>query len=169
MALGYTPSAWLVKMFIPKAGKIGCTSAKDFRPICLTSLVLKTLEKLVDTYVRDVVLVRQPLHQNQYAYRTGFSVDTALYSAVSVIEKQLKRKGYVVSTFLEIECAFNNILYEIICRKAARREVPTKLVEWIQGLLGRRMIASRGAVKIMGWVRRKAACKERCFPRSYSV
>ena len=82
VTLGCTPSTWkLAKMvFVPKTGKTGYTSAKDFRPICFTSFVLKTLEKLIDTYVQDVVLVRQH-------HQTDFSVDTALYSAVSVTEE----------------------------------------------------------------------------------
>ena len=156
IALGYTPSAWkLAKVvFIPKAGKTGYTSAKDFRPICLTSFILKTLEKLIDVYVREVVLEQQPLHSNQHAYRTGFSTDTALHSAISVIEEQLERKGYVVGTFLDIEGAFNNTPHEVVCREAALRGVPVKLVEWIRGMLGRRVTASLGTARITGWVGR---------------
>ncbi|KAL6418497.1 hypothetical protein ACFW04_012050 [Cataglyphis niger] len=44
----------------------------EFRAISLTSFFLKTLEKLVETYLRDVVLGRHPLHGNQHAYRMSF-------------------------------------------------------------------------------------------------
>jgi len=71
-------------VFIPKLGRTHCTSAKDFRPISLTSFLLKTLEKLVDAYLRDVILVRQPLHASQHAY-TGLSTETALHTLVTQI------------------------------------------------------------------------------------
>lgn len=105
LALGYTPSAWkLAKVvFIPKAGKTSYSSAKDFRPINLTSFFLKILEKLVNAYMRDVVLQRLPLHHAHHAYRMGYSTKTALHSTVSFNEGQLERGNYAVGNFLDIE------------------------------------------------------------------
>ena len=56
--LGHVPAAWLGVgvVFIPKPGKSEYTSSKDFRPINLTSFLLKTSERLVERYVRDVQL-----------------------------------------------------------------------------------------------------------------
>jgi len=55
---GYIPQVWRTAKvtFIPKPGKPDYTVAKAFRPICLTSFLLKGLEKLVDryTYVADL-------------------------------------------------------------------------------------------------------------------
>jgi len=46
LALGYIPIAWRIARvaFIPKPGKIDYTTAKSFRPISLTSFLLKGLE-----------------------------------------------------------------------------------------------------------------------------
>ena len=73
--------------FIPKPGKPSYTEAKAYRPICLSSFLLKTLERLVDM---DDVLGRNPLHINQRAYQSGKSTGTALNSVVSIIEKALQ-------------------------------------------------------------------------------
>ncbi|XP_029669296.1 uncharacterized protein LOC115239096 [Formica exsecta] len=78
-----------IPLFIPKVGRTCCTSAKDFRPISLTSFILKTLEKLVEVCLRNIVLMRHPLHENQHAYRIGYSTETALHSLVSQIERDL--------------------------------------------------------------------------------
>ncbi|XP_051172235.1 uncharacterized protein LOC127288673 [Leptopilina boulardi] len=84
IALGYTPEAWKMTrvVFIPKAGRASNTAAKDFRPISLTSFILKRLEKLIDTFIRQECLINQPLHSGQHAYRAGCSVETALHSAI---------------------------------------------------------------------------------------
>lgn len=55
---------------------------------------------------------------NQYAYRTEYSTETALHSAVSFIKEKLERKSYVVGTFLNIEGVFNNTPHEVVCREA---------------------------------------------------
>ena len=69
-------------VFIPKAGKNGYTSPKDFRPISLTFFLLQTVERLVDRYVRDKVLLRRSLDKDQHAFRAGHSTETALSRAV---------------------------------------------------------------------------------------
>ena len=53
IALGYIPSIWRSSRvtFIPEPGKLNYAVAKAFRPISLTSFLLKGLEKLVDRYL----------------------------------------------------------------------------------------------------------------------
>lgn len=50
LKLTYIPDSWrkFVVVFILKPGKIGHSTIKDFRPISLTSILLKTLERLLD-------------------------------------------------------------------------------------------------------------------------
>ena len=64
-------------IFIPKAGKNGWTSTKDFRPISLTSFVVKTVERLMDRYIRDKILMEKLLHKDQHVYESGGSTETA--------------------------------------------------------------------------------------------
>ena len=70
LATGYVPTVWCqVKVvFIPKPGRNSYCGSKDFRPLSLTSFLLKTLERLVDRFLRDEILISKPLHPNQHAY-----------------------------------------------------------------------------------------------------
>lgn len=97
LALGYMPRV----VFIPKAGKTSYSPDKDFRPISLSSFFLKTLEKLVDPYVKNFVLQRHLLHHSQHAYCMDYSTEIALHAAVSFIESQ--KNGYEIGSFLDIE------------------------------------------------------------------
>lgn len=54
--------------YIPKPGKPSNGVAKDFRPINLTSFLLKTVETLLDFYIRNEVLRDFPMRMNQHAY-----------------------------------------------------------------------------------------------------
>ncbi|KAL6419491.1 hypothetical protein ACFW04_000801 [Cataglyphis niger] len=51
----------------------------DFRPVSQTSFLLKTLEKLIEIYLRDVFLEQHPV--------MGFSTETALHFLISQIER----------------------------------------------------------------------------------
>ena len=75
LVTGYIPALWCqVKVvFIPKPGRSSYCGPRDFRPNILTSFLLKTMERLVDSFLRDEILALQPLHPNQHAYQAGKS------------------------------------------------------------------------------------------------
>jgi hypothetical protein len=84
LATGNVPATWRqVKMvFIPKPGRDSYRGPKGYRPISLTSFLLKIMEMLIDRLVRDKILVVVPLNPNEHAYQVGKSVETALYQMV---------------------------------------------------------------------------------------
>jgi hypothetical protein len=67
---GYIPKVWrqVKAMFIPKPGKAKYIESKAYHPISLSSFVLKTMEKLAETHIRDGILGLHPLHRYQFAY-----------------------------------------------------------------------------------------------------
>jgi hypothetical protein len=64
LARGYIPKAWrqVKGTFIPKPGKANYTEAKAYRPISLSSFMLKMMEQLVDRHIRDEILGLHPPH-----------------------------------------------------------------------------------------------------------
>lgn len=138
----HIPDAWrgTTVVFIPKPGRNGHVLAKDFRPISLTSFVLKTLERLVDRHLKNGPLTTHPLSDSQYAYREGRSTDTALHHLVSKIESQLTAKGYALGVFLDIEGAFDSTSYKVIKEALTRLGAPEALVDWTQSMLATRIL-----------------------------
>jgi len=78
---GYVPAMWrqVKVVFIPKPSRNYYCGPRDFRPISLTSFLLKTMERLVDRFLRDEILTLRPLHPNKQTYQAGKSVETALH------------------------------------------------------------------------------------------
>lgn len=146
LQLNYIPSRWreVTVVFIPKAGKSSHTNPKDFRPISLSSFLLKTLERLIDTFIRNS-LTPSLLARSQHAYSKGKSTETALNSLVTEIEKSIEDKEYSLVAFLDIEGAFNNILPGAITNAMAELGIAGGLVKFIeQMLLGRFVISTLG-------------------------
>lgn len=67
---GYIPKAWrqVRVTFISKPRKTNYTESTAYYLINLSSLILKTIGKLLDRSIRDEILSFYPLHQNQFAY-----------------------------------------------------------------------------------------------------
>ena len=140
LTLGHVPEAWRSTrvVYIPKAGKNGYTSPKDFRPISLTSFLLKAVERLVDRYIRDKVLSRRPLYKDQHASRAGQSTETALSRVVNL---------------MDIEGAFNHTSGEVTRAAMITHGVPTAVVEWTWHMLGNRnLTANKGNTTLCGTV-----------------
>jgi len=110
LATGYVPALWRQTkvVFIHKHGRSSYCVPSDFRPISLTSLLFKTIERLVDKFLREEMLVVQPLHPNQHAYQAGKSVETALHQFVVQIDKALHQQ-FTFGVFLDREGAFDKI------------------------------------------------------------
>ena len=97
IAFSCVPKAWNRSsvIFIPKAGKTDYSDPKAFRPISLSSTFLKTLERIVDRFIRDYYLIERPLSNMQHAYRVGKSYETALHELVTRIERSFNAKEFL--------------------------------------------------------------------------
>jgi hypothetical protein len=142
LATGYVLTAWCqVKVvFIPKPGKDTYGGPKGYRPISLTSFLLKTMERLVDRFIRDEMVISCLLHPNQHAYQAGKSTEMALHQLVR-IEKAFDQKETALGFFSR----FNNTSYDSISATLARHRVSPTIIQWVRDTLqGRRATATLG-------------------------
>jgi hypothetical protein len=144
MAYGFIPMAWRqVKVtFILNPGKLDYTEAKAYRPISLSSFLLKTMEKLVDRHIRDSALKIHPLRRNQHAYQIGTSTETALHNVVTPIENAIEHKDIALEAFLDIEEAFDRTSFDIIKQAAERHGIKPTVCRWICAMLDSRNISA---------------------------
>lgn len=143
LAWGYIPSNWskVKVIYIPKAGRVE-PHPKSFRPISLTSFLLKTLEKAVEAHLRGKILSKNPLNQNQYAYQRGKSTELALYNLVEELTRSLEGGEIALAVFFDIEGAFNNTLPKSISEAVAARGTEKTIVQWIRALLEHRIVTT---------------------------
>lgn len=142
IAYGYIPTCWrkVRVIFIPKPGKKSYYLAKSYRPISLTSFLLKILERLVETHFRYELVDKLTLHYNQFAYQKGKSTEAALHKVVHKIEKALHFKEFALGAFIDIEGAFDNTSFEAIEASLISKGVNNTLVRWVCKMLNSRQI-----------------------------
>ena len=142
LCLNHIPKVWqsVRVVFIPKPGKPSYDNPKSFRPISLTSFLLKTLERLVENYIKQSCLVEHPLHSQQHSYQRGKSTETALHDVVLRIEKAFANNEVCLAAFLDVQGAFDNTSFDIIKTAARNHGIPEALLSWITSLLQQRKL-----------------------------
>jgi hypothetical protein len=104
------------------------------------SFVLKILEMLLDRHIRGSVLVEKSLHQNQFVYRAGMSMETALFQVVHRLEKSVKQKEIALGAFLDIEGAFDNTSFSATIEYVRERGLQEACCRWIWSMLDNRLV-----------------------------
>ena len=144
LRLNHIPSKWRVVrvIFIPKTRKRDKTHPKSFIPISLSSILLKTMEKVLNDFIHTSYMQTKPLSKFQFAYQTGKSTITALHTLVMKIEKSLSAKEIALCSFLDIEGAFDNASYSSMSSAMKNKGFHTSIVNWIHTMLAKREITS---------------------------
>ena len=139
---GYLPLQWRKAniVFIPKTGKKPNDLPKSFRPITLSSFLLKTMEKMISHHIKKDNLSKLPLNTRQFAYQEGKSTSMALKSTVSQIQKSLDNQKIAIGLSVDIEGAFDNTKYDVIKNGLIRKEVDPFIISWISNMLRCRLL-----------------------------
>ena len=141
---GYIPHGWRQARvaFIPKPGRGDYTEVRAFRPISLTSFLLKLMERLILWRLQECELRDSPISKNQFAFLPGKTTEHALHLVTSQVEEALLCQRYALAIFVDIEGAFDNVNFssfsEALCRLGARYSI----VRWIDYMIRNRTITA---------------------------
>ena len=138
----YLPKIWRTSkvIFIPKPAKLSYNEAKSFRPISLTCFLLKTLERLIETYIKGFVFTTNPLNQSQHAYTCDKSTDSALHTLTNKLESSLQKSHSTLCTFLDIQGAFDHTTPAVVKLALKSHGLQQSIIELIDHLLLNRSI-----------------------------
>jgi hypothetical protein len=129
LLLGFTPPCWCYSevIFIPKPGKDDYSVAKAFRPITLSTFLVKGLERVAGWQLEAGYLRKFPISSLQHGFRFGQSCESALSEVVNFVESNWDSEVLVAGVFLDIQGAFDNVDIKQIIQVM-------RTGEWIPGL-----------------------------------
>ena len=110
------PDIWKLSTVIPIHKKDNPKLPNDFRPIALTSLVMKTLEKIIKFFI--LAVTEYNLDPLQFAYRSGRGVDDAKLFILNTLYRHLEApQTHARILFADFASAFNIIQPHILANK----------------------------------------------------
>ncbi|TWW53073.1 NACHT, LRR and PYD domains-containing protein 12 [Takifugu flavidus] len=128
------PACLKTSTIVPVPKKPRITGLNDYRPVALTSVVMKSLERLILPHLKSITTpLLDPL---QFAYRANRSVDDAVNLALHSILQHLDSPGtYARILFVDFSSAFNTIRPALLQDKLSQLSVPDSLCRWITHFL----------------------------------
>ncbi len=131
-----TPFKKSIIIPVPKNNKPSCLN--DYRPVALTSIVMKVFGRLAKNHIcSSIPITLDPL---QFAYRPNRSTDDAishvLHSFLTHIDSN--NGNYVRLLFINYSSAVNTIVPIKLALKLTDLGLNASLCDWIQDFLARR-------------------------------
>lgn len=131
---GIVPSLWKKSLIIPVPKIARPLDNNDFRPVALTSVIMKCFEKCVVSMLKAGVADK--LDPLQFAYRQGRGTEDAINSIMHLILKHLESpKAYARLLFIDFSSAFNTIQPQLLMEKMKQLCVNPLITKWYYSFL----------------------------------
>ncbi|XP_055863995.1 uncharacterized protein LOC106080210 isoform X1 [Biomphalaria glabrata] len=131
------PPVWKSSIIVPVPKVSKPKEMNDYRPVSLTSIVSKCLEKLVKMFLlNDLCNKLDPL---QFAYQKGKGVDDAILNILNCVYKHLDLPNtYVRLLFMDFSSAFNTIQLHLLIEKMKALQISPYIILWANEFLTQR-------------------------------
>ena len=125
------PTCFIYAAIVPVHKKPNPSCLNDYRPVALTSVIMKIFQRLVCNHLSSITL-----DPHQFAYRANRSVDDAVSLCLHCILQHLEGPGnYARLLFIDYSSAFNTILPSRLHDKLLHMGVDQSLCRWILDFL----------------------------------
>ena len=134
----WVPTQWK-RAYIRPIQKVKVpTGPSDFRPISITPVLSRLVEKMVVQKYFYSAFENPPPQlslQDQFAFRPGGSTTAALISLLHTICELLQTNPYVVVITLDFSKAFDTVRHYTLTEKMAKLDMPDCVYNWIVSFL----------------------------------
>jgi len=121
-ATGQLPAAWRHANVCPifKGGGAPADAPKSFRPISLTSCIVKVFERMIYSRLVSFLDARGFFSRFQAGFRAHHSTLDQLYRLFDRVKLAFARTEYVTAVFLDVVAAFDSVWHEGLLYKLHR-------------------------------------------------
>ena len=119
-------------------GKRSKYCASSYRPVCLTDVAYKLLERLISDQIRYLWVANKLLCNEQYGFLPGRSVVSNLVTADSIIADYLNNRHPVNVILMGFAWAFDKVGHNILISKLSSLGISTQPLDWMTDFLSNR-------------------------------
>ena len=142
------PQDWKLANVIPIFKKGRKEDASNYRPVSLTCIVCKILEKIIKGSIWKHLEQCRLIRDSQHGFRSGRSCLTNLLEFLEYITKQLDEGNSVDVIYLDFSKAFDKVPHRRLIHKLRLHGIGGTIVEWIgEWLSGRKQRVVLNGVK----------------------
>ena len=136
---GFIPSIFKNQNITPIHKKSSRAEASNYRPISLTSHIIKTFERIFFQKLVEFIEKNQIIKSTQHAFTRGRSCLTQLISHVHDILQNLLRNNDTDAIYLDYAKAFDKVDHNLLLAKLYSYGIRGKLHNWLSSYLQKRI------------------------------
>jgi len=128
------PTQWKTARIVPIAKIKKTTGCADFRPLSITSILSRLIEKRIVREFLYPVLNNPPsglVFEDQYAFRPTGSTTSIIVAMLAHITDLLRSSDYVVMISLDFSKAFDTIRHHALFQKYASLGIKDDIYNWL--------------------------------------
>ena len=129
------PIDWKTANAVPVFKSGEQTAIDNYRPVSLTSVVVKSLERLIHNHIMSFVCDNKLLCDNQRGFRPLRSCVTQFLHFFHEWLSILEERGSVVAIFLDFAKAFDKVSHPHMLLKLQHYGIKGQLLKWISDFL----------------------------------
>ena len=126
------PKDWTTANVVPVHKKGDRRVAGNYRPISLTSIVVKIMERIICRKLTEILEKSNHLRDAQFGFRSCHSTVSLLLSAVHDWSLCLELRSSVHCVLLHFSKAFDSVAHEHLLLKLQLFGIDGKLLQWIR-------------------------------------
>ena len=136
---GLIPSAYKSQMIIPVFKKGSKMQPKNYRPIALTSNIIKIFERVIRSQLVDYIECNNLITENQHGFRKGHSCMSELLAHYQEVVSNLAYEDAGSDViYLDFAKAFDKVDHDLLLKKLQCYGIRGKLFNWLSSFLSDR-------------------------------
>ena len=152
------PSLWTKAIISPIYKSGDPSSADSYRPISVTCMAVRIMERLI--HPRLMSFVDRQIHPHQYGFRSNHSTQHAIYHLLHDIRQslRLKPKLSMPVAFIDLTKAFDRVWRDGLLYQLVQKGITGRMWRWLRAFLSNRHISIASQQSTSDW-----------FPQYYVV
>ena len=152
---GVLPVEWLNALIVPIYKKSVRNDPLNYRPISLTSVPCKVLEKIIVQHLLEFLESNSLLSPHQFGFRSGHSTNDQLIVTYNDITGFIDSRLVVDLVFFDYSKAFDTVRHVVLIQKLFDIGVCQQILSWIECFLRERSMQ----VKVSGSISESRSVK----------
>ena len=132
---GLTPTLLKLSLIVPIHKGDSTAMAKNYRPVALTSHLVKIFEKVIRKHIVKHLEANSSFNPSQHGFRSGRSCLSQLLTHYEMILSQLEEGHNVDVIYLDFAKAFDKLDFNVTLNKLKMLGIDGKIGRWIHSFL----------------------------------
>jgi hypothetical protein len=138
LALKTVPKEWKNAQISAIFKKGNKSQAKNYRPVSLTSVVCKIMEKLIRSHIIQHMKANKLFSNKQYSLIAGRSTALQLLEVIDTWSEALDEGLDIDCIYTDFQNAFDKVPHKRLIKKIENYGITNPILSWIQDFLTRR-------------------------------